>query len=404
MGMKTRRLVVLTLLSCFLSGAISSAALAQKNVSKVLPSITSKAIRYVPPQAGQAATRVGVLRPFTPSLLSPQAAAGQTPASGVPVISAEQVQSAASRSLVSHRKNKKWMTINPRDKAEQLLNQTGNPITALQSLWRLKKYYQNRSFFSFLATAYYKQNFNSLTPHLREFFKKVERTDDYKLQYRVLKRMSFIIKNQDKFRAYFAPNIPKFGMRLRYTKDIARLTPENYSPRSLVLSFERKMNPGQSNASIRHVKVKSRFQVGKTDSYPVYRYNGPLEFMPNLYTFLVNGTHPKNHMTVIFDRDSRSMAIYNEDRSLWLRITPHEYAAADNLHLHLNETRTAQLEGILGRTIEETVNFNLFIPLEKPQALPSHNQQDYLYEMMILRPIRYFRGNAHVTIIERPIF
>lgn len=410
--MRTRRLAVhIILWAGLLAWAGLPAAYAQKNLPKAVESVAAKSVRQLPAAALPQTARKQVPRLFTPKpprtptkqqILSYIPAELSTPQA--PVVKTEKVISAAANGHMSHRRDKKWMTISPREKADQLLAWSDNPIQALQKMWRIRKFYKNRSFFSYLATAFYKQNFPMLTPHLKEFFKKIERLDDYRLQMRVLKRMSFISQNKDQFRAYFSPNIPKSGLRLRYTKDISQLTPENYSPKNLVLSFERKMNPGQFNASIRHVKVNSRFPVGKTKSFPVYQYNGPLEFIPNLYLYLINGNHPKNRMTLVFDKENRSLAIYNEDRSLWLRITPHEYADPSKLHLHLNETRTAQLKDAYGRVSNETVNYNLYIPLARPATLPAHQQQEYLYEMLILKPLRYFQGNDHVTIVERSIF
>lgn len=414
MDMNTRRLLQLTLLVCCFSGVAQPAAYAQKNVSKIVQSMGGQSVRSAFPHAAESQIRHF---PFTKRLapLAPRAQQSlrqhhfsYAPAAGVtaPAVKTDAVTRSVNRSQSAQRsrKNKKWMAANPRDKAEQLLNQTGGPVPALQALWRLRKFYQNRPLFSFLATAYYKQHFVSLTPHLREFFKNVERLDDYKLQYRIFRRMEFIIKNQEMFRTHFAPHIPVSGMRLRYTKNIARLTPENYAPHSLVLSFEQRLDPQHPKAAIRHVTARSSFQVGKKAFYHVYRYNGPLEFLPNLYVFLLNGDHSKSHITIVVDKEARSMAVYNEDRTLWLRITPHEYASPDNLHLHLNEIRTAQLYGKEGRPVKETVNFNLFIPLARPSHLPAQNQQDYLYEMMIVKPLRYFQGNAHVTIVEHSIF
>ena len=386
-------------------------AYAQKNLSKTVQALATKSARQLPAAAGKQAGLGKVPRLFTAkpsrtpahsqvfSYISPELSSTKGGA-----VKTEKVLSAAANGHISHRRDKKWMTISPIEKAKQLLAWSDNPIQALQKMWRIRKFYKNRSFFSFLATAYYKQNFPMLTPHLKELFKKIERLDDYWMQVRVFKRMSFIIQNKEQFRAYFAPGISKSGLRLRYTKDIAQLTPENYNPKNLVLSFERKMNPGQFNVSIRHVKANSRFPVGKTKSFPVYQYNGPLEFIPNLYLYLINGNHPKNRMTLVFDKENRSLAIYNEDRSLWLRITPHEYADPSKLHLHLNETRTAQLKDAYGRVSNETVNYNLYIPLARPATLPAHQQQEYLYEMLILKPLRYFQGNDHVTIVERSIF
>ena len=323
-----------------------------------------------------------------------------------PVVNAKELQEIILSRQSSSREffKNKWQRENPREKVDQILQQNKNPVAALKAVWEVEDQYTNKKFFAYFAARYYRENFPTLTPHLRELFKKADQENSRTLEISIIKRIAFIIENRSRFRAFFAPNIPKSGLRLRYTKDIGKMTAASFNAKNLVLSFERKMNPGQFNASIRHVRAKSMFPVGEKALYPVYRYNGPLDYMPNLYRYLINGNHPKNLMTILFDKDARSMAIYNEDRTLWLRITPHEYSVAGNLHIHLNESRQAVITTASGQEVKETVNFNLFIPLEKPAGLPAHHQNEFLYENMILKPLRSFRGNAHVKIIEQSIF
>lgn len=292
----------------------------------------------------------------------------------------------------------------PAQKVEQLLSQHSSPLNALKALWRLEDRFRGTRFFEVFATAYYKRHFMVLTPHLRELFAKTERQCSRDLEMRLIKRMRFLSENRDNFRAVFAPNIPKAGMRMRYVRDLSQLTPSGFNARDLAFSFERKMNPGQPNASIRHVNAYSMFPVGK-NSWPVYQFDGSLEYLPNLYRYLVNGKNRRAHITMIFDPKARTLAVYNKDKSLWLRITPHEYSFPERLHIHLNEMRTASVTSNLGLTAQETVHFNLSIPLAAPARLPEDvAPADYLYEQFVLNPVRHFRGDAHVTIIERPIF
>lgn len=292
----------------------------------------------------------------------------------------------------------------PAQKVEQLLNQESNPLHALKALWNLEDRFHGTHFFEAFATAYYKRHFMVLTPHLRELFAKTEQQRSRDLEMRLIKRMRFLAENRDNFRAVFAPNIPKAGMRMRYVKDLSQLTPSGFNARDLAFSFERKMNPGQPNAAIRHVNAYSTFPVGKNTA-PVYQFDGPLQHLPNLYRYLVNGKNRRADITMIFDPKARTLAVYNKDKSLWLRITPHEYSFPERLHIHLNEMRTASVTSNLGRTTQETVHFNLSIPLAAPAQLPDGvKPADYLYEQFVLNPVRHFQGDAHVTIVERSIF
>ena len=302
------------------------------------------------------------------------------------------------------RKSSKNLPFDPYPQIAEMVQEEKNPLRALNTVHKMEDKFPGHSFFSLFAFAYYRQYFSVVTPHLKELFKRVERLHDRGLETRFAKRMRFLAENRDAFRRVFAPNIPKQGMRIRYTKDISKLTPDSFNAANLVFSFERKMNPGQDNAAIRHISAKTIFPVGKNKVFPVYYYNGPFEYLPLLYRYLLNGNHPKKEITVILDREAKSMAIYNEDKTLWLRITPHEYSFPDRLHLHLNEIRTAEIETILGITQEETVNFNLSIPLSTPSNLPTTNRDEFLYNEMILKPVNHLKSSQHVTVIERTIF
>lgn len=296
------------------------------------------------------------------------------------------------------------LPFDPAKKVEQLLDENASPVDALKALWRLEDLYHGKHFFKVFSTAYYKRNFTVITPHLRELFAKTEQLGNRDLEIRLIKRMRFLSENRDNFRAAFAPDSFKAGIRMRYVKDIGRLTPEGFNARDLAFSFERKMNPMQPRAAVRHVNAHSQFPVGK-NFYPVYEFGGPPEYLPNLYRYLVNGKNLRADITMIFDPNARSLAVYNNDKSLWLRITPHEYASPQRLHIHLNEMRTGSVTSNLGLSAQETVHFNLSIPLAEPQQLPKDvKPEDYLYEQFVLRPVKHFRGDAHVTIIERPIF
>lgn len=138
--------------------------------------------------------------------------------------------------------------------------------------------------------------------------------------------------------------------------------------------------------------------------FPVYQYSGSFDYLSMLYRYLLNGKKTKQNLTVLFDKDAKAMAIYNADRTRWLRITPHEYASAENLHIHLNEIRTADIVTNLGQIKQETVNFNLSIPLSTPSYLPTYSRNEFLYNEMILKPLQHLKGSDHVKIIEQPIF
>ena len=76
-------------------------------------------------------------------------------------------------------------------------------------------------------------------------------------------------------RQQLSPNTPKIGLRLEYIGNVLHLSPRTFSPKDLVLVFERKMNPQQPTSAIRHININSQFSVGEKGPYPVYKYAGP---------------------------------------------------------------------------------------------------------------------------------
>lgn len=410
MYMQLRHFAYIILLAFVGTLAFPSAVYAQKSLPKIIRPLTGKSARAVSSATQSNAAKV--LRfapPTTPSMPSavrpvrsklPPAVLSELTLSPAQIEKIIKKSQSASSALTNQ--NATFWFAHAR--AQHLLQATGHPLKALHTFWQLRNYRYYRFLFSFLASAYYKQHFVSFTPHLMEFFKKVGRFQNQNLEYQVMKRVVFLAENKERLHAAISPNTRESGLRLRYLKDVTQLTPQTFSPHDLVLSFERQMSPGQPTSAIRHISIKSRFDAGLSKSYPVYRYDGPLELMPQLYEFLIYGNGPQRELVVIFDKDSRSMLIYNKDRSVWLRITPHEYASADKLHLHLNEKRLANITNGFGYPFAEMVALNLAIPLARPQNIPAQTQEKYLYQKMVLQPLQYFKTKKFVTVLERPIF
>lgn len=311
------------------------------------------------------------------------------------------------------RVNKKFLknkiiTFDKQERIESILNEEHDVLGALKKVWLLQDQYGAHDFFEIFATTYYYQHFKIMTPHLYQLFQKVARSRSRDLEYALIKRMRFLSMNRDHFRAKFAPNIPKAGMRMRYLRDIKYLDQHNFVPSDLVFSFERKMDPGQANNTIiRHVRIGSQFPAGD-NLYPVFHYQGSAELLPNLYRYLLNGKKLRSPLTMIFDEKLGALAIYNHDYSVWLRVTAHEYSDLNRLHIHLNETLSASITTISEIETEETVHFNLSIPLLLPSDFPSHltpeEQQKWLYQKFVEHPVKHFKGDNRVTILYRSIF
>lgn len=98
------------------------------------------------------------------------------------------------------------------------------------------------------------------------------------------------------------------------------------------------------------------------------------------------------------------MLIYNQDGSVWILITQHEYAGTAKLHLHLNEKRAARWTDASGRPMTETVVLNLSIRLAQIPGTPNVGKEQYLYEKLILQPLAYLKKQPYVAVRESPVF
>lgn len=373
------------------------AAYAQKNFYRVARKAASAPRQYVVPSpAKQLARRYGMPPRSGKFVIKP-------PKSRTPLQSPAATRRAVPPALGKHQT---VFSYESTELASSLLQHVGHPLKALRIMWQNQADRYYRSLFPFLAAAYSKQQFPNFSPHMREFLYKAGTFQDKDLESKILQRLMFLSANKEHFHQILSPNTPESGMRLYYLNDIVHLTPQNFSPSNLVLSFERKLSPKQPNTAIRHINLTTKFHPVENFTYPVYQYAGPWGFLPDLYNFMVNGPGPQKKLMIWFDKESRSLAIYNEDRSVWLRITPHEYENANNIHLHLNEKRTVHLTSISGRPVTENVVLNLSVPLGlgKRQDVPATGQEGFLYKQLVLNPLKYFRGKDYVTIQERLIF
>ncbi len=290
---------------------------------------------------------------------------------------------------------------------EKNTHTTKTLLRALPQIWAAQQRYENTTLFSEFIRQYYDQHFGMLSPHLKTLFDQISSFEDEAIEIEVTKRISYLAQNKELIAQAALPEVstlPEQAFRLRYLADIATLTPGNFNPKHLVLSIERRMsvNP-QKDFPLRHVSGRAMFKVGQ-EFYPVFGYNGPLDHITHLYRFLLNGTHKNKQLTVIYDETTRALAIYNHDKTFWLRLSSHEYSSPERLHLHLNELRPVDFINSYGVESHDQINCNLSIPLSVPENLPSHNVQDFLYQQLIVNPVKFWKGNDHVTIERRPIF
>lgn len=290
------------------------------------------------------------------------------------------------------------------DKTNQLLSEHKNPVDALHSLWNIEDQLGAKvHLFEPFCLAYYSKHFHVLTPHVRKLFDKIHRLSNRNVEELFVKRMRFLSENKEALILATDPKASAKLVRLRFLSDIDRLSPQNFNANQLVFSLERKMTPQFVDESL-HFSGMSRFSVGSSGEFPIFNYNGPLDYLPNFYRYLLNGKSPRKPLFLQYDREAGALAIYNQDRTRWLRISDHEYAFPDRLHVHFNEVRTINFTTTQGLERQENVLFNLSIPIAKPSDLPNYNVKDFLERYFVQKPAAHFRGDARVSVEERSIF
>lgn len=293
------------------------------------------------------------------------------------------------------------------DKIKEILRLTPDPSQALPLVWELQDAYGNRGLFNQLAMRVYTQNFGLVTPHLNKLFKKISFLNHRPTEARFVARMHFLAENQERIiREMTTQAIPKINIRMRYTSDVDKLTRHNFDANKLVLSIEKPMHPGpEKDFPVRHINGGTSFSV-PTGEYAIYQYAGPIDLLPMMYRYLLNGSRRNSPITIVFDEPAQSLAMYNEDQTLWLRVTPHEYENINKLHIHLNEQRGVSFTDVNGKRQTAAVNVNLSIPILPPDNLPADKTlaRQFLYEKMVLNPIKNLQGSMHVKIERRSIF
>lgn len=262
---------------------------------------------------------------------------------------------------------------------------------------------KNPDYFQQFATIYYKDNLRTLTPHMYQFFGQVAKARSPRLEKEVLGRMKELFALEGDLMAQVFPGGQDTRLRLRYLKNLESVNGEAFDPKALIFSYEQKLTDSYNMVSIRHIKPNSVLRIGR-NKYPVANFNGNLDDILELYKFLLDKKSSPEGLTVIFDPKTKQMALYSKDKSVWLRVTPHEYSAFNRLHIHINEIKTVNLV-TNGHPSPQQVMFNFFVPIspESGSGLRHWKAEDF-YQKMVLAPVEELKKTPGVNVIIGSIF
>lgn len=262
---------------------------------------------------------------------------------------------------------------------------------------------KNPDYFQQFATIYYKDNLRTLTPHMYQFFGQVAKARSPRLEKEVLGRMKELFALEGDLMAQVFPGGQDTRLRLRYLKNLESVNGEAFDPKALIFSYEQKLTDSYNMVSIRHIKPNSVLRIGR-NKYPVANFNGNLDDILELYKFLLDKKSSPEGLAVIFDPKTKQMALYSKDKSVWLRVTPHEYSALNRLHIHINEIKTVNLV-TNGHPSPQQVMFNFFVPIspESGSGLRHWKAEDF-YQKMVLAPVEELKKTPGVNVIIGSIF
>ena len=262
----------------------------------------------------------------------------------------------------------------------------------------------NPEYFQLFATIYYKQHLKTLTPHMYEFFGRIAKTHANSLEKEVILRMKDLFAQKSALLTKGLHNAKVDHLRLRYLKNVGKLNDLNFNPDDLIFAYEQKISALDPNFSIRHINANTKIYIGK-ERIPLIQYDYDLARITELYKQLLNKDGSAQDLTVVFDQKTRNLAIYNKDKQVWLRITPHEYASVNRLHIHLNEVRRLGFTLSDGTRFHDRVLFNVSIPILPKAAKESWGGKTYdLYEKMILTPVYNLDKDPAATVHRGNIF
>lgn len=263
------------------------------------------------------------------------------------------------------------------------------PLPAgLNTLRQLQARIGRQDLYALFMMKSYLKHFKIISQHQKYFFERVGQLNSPKLEEEVVKRVAFLMRHEPQFQLA-QPVIFSNITSIYYTRDIARLTPENFSADDLVLAAETVYGDQFTLGAFTALPSYTRVSInGRAE--PVFLFR-QLDHLSELYRFLVTGEQPQP-MEILFDYDKHSLFLYNQAHTRWLRVTPHEFGDPTDLHVHLNQLHTWELTLPGGITKQEKMLEILEIPLA---PAPAQNMQG-LYRLFITQPLKVLRQDPSV--------
>lgn len=288
-----------------------------------------------------------------------------------------------------------------------LLETEPNPVLALQILRASQPLARPSDAFEQLALQYF-QRFMRPSNTAYELIHKVATLNDRQAENLLLTRLKYLFERRELFLENYLHASGGTGFRrestgvmIDYIGNLFLIERGSFNPAKVVFRYENPLGGRSHLVSLGHVQHNTTLAInGKT--HPVAGFNADLFHLWDLYQFLIDGAKKQEKLTVIVNNQFTRLAIYNEDKSIWIRASRHEYHNPNMLHLHFTRRMPLKVfDPATGQTVTDEVAHSIIIPLPKPTQHPAQYSFKELQYNFVLRPYLELKEDPRVRIIVR---
>lgn len=269
---------------------------------------------------------------------------------------------------------------------------------AIVVLQQYQQKYGYADFFERFISLYYEHHFGRPTPNMSAFFAKVNACKNPAFQKAVALRLEELAHNKQKFISQLWQGETLPFVRVVYLPELADLSAQSFRPQDLVYSCEINVAPG-GFIPLGSGNEVSTFMLEGTP-WHIAGFSAGLEYLPELYRFLITNGEYNAALNVIWDRSSQSLLVSSLDNTRQLRVSRHEYHIPHRLHLHLQYLAPMSFTNTEGKTVAENSLLNISFPIENEASNPRVAPKDWF----ITYPVQKFLKDPNVNVSYGRIF
>ncbi len=285
-----------------------------------------------------------------------------------------------------------------RQKLVAALLAPGTPADkAFLKLQQYQRKYGAQDFFERFSSLYYTRYFGDPTPDIQAFLRRMNGYPP-KAQRELMERLQTLAANRSNYLKYGWPEQENHILRLKYLPGASSLTGGAFRPKGLVYAYEIQVEPGDF-LPLGPGKEISIFNLEGTD-WHIAGFSAGLEFLPELYRFLVTDGQYGAPINVTWDKPGKSLLVSRADGRVQVRVTPHEYGRAGRLHLHVNRSVMVRFKDAAGARRTERTALNLSFPVQEQAGDARTPMKDWF----ITRPAQKFLKDPNATVRLGKIF